>query len=160
MSELIYYVNGELVPADQAALPLDDLGIVRGYGIFDLLRTYGTTPFGLREHVQRLERSAEQIGLALPWRTEELEGIVLDTYAANEIPDASIRIIVTGGPSANFLTPEDRPAPDGDGASARAQRREPVHARRQGRQHAGGSAVANGQEPKLHGRDPRHAGGR
>jgi branched-chain amino acid aminotransferase len=99
-----------MVPADQAALPLNDLGIVRGYGVFDLLRTYGQTPFTLREHIHRLENSAQQIGLALPWSTEQLERIVLDTYAANEIDDAAIRIVVTGGPSDNFMTPQNRPS--------------------------------------------------
>ena len=110
MAELTYYVNGEMVPASQAGLPLNDLGIVRGYGVFDLLRTYGTTPFRLRDHVRRLESSAQQIGLAMPWSTEELERIVLETYAANAIPDASIRIIVTGGPSANHMTPGNQPS--------------------------------------------------
>jgi branched-chain amino acid aminotransferase len=99
-----------LVPASQAALPLNDLGIVRGYGIFDLLRAYGTTPFRLRDHVLRLESSAQQIGLALPWSTEDLERIVLDTYAANPIPDAAVRIVVTGGPSDNFMMPGNRPS--------------------------------------------------
>ena len=109
MDEITYYVNGQFVSATQAALPLNDLGIVRGYGVFDLLRTYGTVPFRLRDHVRRLECSAEQIGLVLPWSTEELERIVLETYAANEIPNASIRIVVTGGPSDNLMTPGDRP---------------------------------------------------
>jgi branched-chain amino acid aminotransferase len=53
MGELTYYVNGAFVPIKEAALPLNDLGIVRGYGIFDLLRTYGKTPFRLREHIKR-----------------------------------------------------------------------------------------------------------
>jgi branched-chain amino acid aminotransferase len=110
MSELTYYVNGAFVPATQAALPLNDLGIVRGYGIFDLLRTYGKTPFRLRDHIRRLESSASQIGLELRWSTEELEDAVMQTYRRNEIPDASIRIVVTGGPSDNFMTPQGNPS--------------------------------------------------
>jgi len=110
MSELTYYVNGDFVPAKQAALPLNDLGIVRGYGIFDLLRTYGKTPFRLRDHIKRLESSAKQIELELPWSTEELEEIVLKSYKRNEIADASIRIVVTGGPSDNFLMPQGEPS--------------------------------------------------
>ena len=108
MSEATYYVNGEFVPIAEAALPLNDLGIVRGYGVFDLLRTYGTTPFRLRDHIRRLESSAAQIGLAMPWSRQELEEIVLQTYQRNEIPDASIRIVVTGGPSQNFMTPQGK----------------------------------------------------
>ncbi|MCC6458396.1 MAG: aminotransferase class IV [Caldilineaceae bacterium] len=110
MSEITYYVNGAFLPATQAALPLNDLGIVRGYGIFDLLRTYGKTPFRLRDHIRRLESSASQIGLGLPWSTEELEDVVLRTYAANDIADASIRIVVTGGPSDNYMTPQGNPS--------------------------------------------------
>ena len=103
----ITYVNGRLVPADQAVLPLNDLGILRGYGVFDYLRTYGRVPFRLREHLLRLESSARQIGLALPWDLEELAEIVFETYAANNhMPDAGIRIVVTGGPSDNAMTPK------------------------------------------------------
>lgn len=108
MGELTYYVNGEFVPAAHATLPLNDLGIVRGYGIFDLLRTYGTSPFRLRDHIRRLQSSASQISLALPWSTEELEDVVMQTYKRNLIPDASIRIVVTGGPSDNFMTPQGK----------------------------------------------------
>ena len=110
MGEITYYVNGSFVPPTQAMLPLNDLGIVRGYGVFDLLRTYGKTPFRLRDHIHRLESSASQIGLGLPWSTEELEDVVLQTYARNDIPDASIRIVVTGGPSTNFMTPQGNPS--------------------------------------------------
>lgn len=110
MSEATYYVNGAFVPVNEAALPLNDLGIVRGYGVFDLLRTYGTTPFRLRDHIKRLESSAAQIGLGLPWSGAELEQIVLQTYQRNLIADASIRIVVTGGPSDNFMTPRGKPS--------------------------------------------------
>lgn len=105
----VTYVNGEMVPAGQANLPLNDLGIVRGFGIFDYLRTYGRVPFRLREHLLRLESSARQIELTLHWDLEELAEIVMDTYAANDhLPDAGIRIIATGGPSDNYMTPQDR----------------------------------------------------
>lgn len=110
MGELTYYVNGEFVPAKEASLPLNDLGIVRGYGVFDLLRTYGTTPFRLRDHIHRLESSASQISLKMPWSTEELEDVVMQTYKRNLIPNASIRIVVTGGPSDNFMTPQGKPS--------------------------------------------------
>lgn len=107
----VYYVKGEYVDAASATLPVGDLGIVRGYGVFDLGRTYGRTPFRLREHIARLQRSAAQIDLALPWSAEELEAIALETLARNpEIHDAAIRIVVTGGESASYLMPEEKPS--------------------------------------------------
>lgn len=111
MSELVYYVNGSFVPAEQAVLPLNDLGIVRGYAVFDLLRTYGRVPFRLTDHVARLQRSAATIGLDLPWRAPELEALIGATYARNpDVGDAALRIIVTGGPSADYMTPQQRPS--------------------------------------------------
>ncbi len=108
--DYLYYVNGAFVPASQAALQLDDLGLVRGYGVFEVLRTYGTRPFGLRAHLERLQRSAAQIELDLPWSLAELESIVETTLARNDPTDVTIRIIATGGSSSSFLTPEDRPS--------------------------------------------------
>lgn len=110
MRNFVYYVNGEFVPAEQGALALNDVGVVRGYGVFDVLRTYGVTPFRLRDHLRRLQRSAEQIELALPWSLEEIESIVHQTMQRNDPTDVTIRILVTGGASANFLTPGDRPS--------------------------------------------------
>ena len=109
MTNTIYYLNGEYIASQSAALPLNDLGIVRGYGVFDLLRTYAGIPFKLAEHVARLQRSASAIGIELPWSAAELEEIALETYRRNDLPDATIRIVVTGGVSPNFMTPPDQP---------------------------------------------------
>jgi branched-chain amino acid aminotransferase len=106
---LTYYLNGEFVAASAARLPLNDLGIVRGYGVFDLLRTYNGLPFKLREHIERLERSATAIGLALPGSVARIAEIARETYQRNQIADATIRIIVTGGASPNFMTPQGNP---------------------------------------------------
>ncbi len=109
MTEPVYYVNGEYVPASQAALGLNDLGIVRGYGVFDLLRTYDGKTFKLHEHILRLQRSADQIKLTLPWTAAEIEQITRETYARNGLANATIRIVATGGASEDFMTPPAQP---------------------------------------------------
>ena len=105
-----YYINGTFVPADQATLPLGDLAIVRGFGIFDFLRTYSRAPFKLREHVLRLYSSAQQIGLAMPWTMDGVEEICRETNRRNDFEDASIRIVVTGGASPDFMMPAQQPS--------------------------------------------------
>jgi len=110
MAQPIYYVNGAFVPADQAMLPVNDLSIVRGYGVFDYTRSYRGKPFKLQEHLLRLERSAQAIELQLPWSTAELTAIVQETFDRNGYPDAGIRIVVTGGPSPDFMTPQGTPS--------------------------------------------------
>jgi len=109
MTDFLYYINGDFTPASQAAIGLNDLGLVRGYGVFEVLRTYGERPFGLRAHLDRLAYSAAQIELALPAPLPAIEAIVMETLARNAARDVTIRIIVTGGASSSFLMPEDRP---------------------------------------------------
>lgn len=104
----IFYIDGDYVPADEAALPVNDLAIIRGVGVFDFLKTYEGCPFLLTEHLQRLERSAREIDLAFPWTIEELGHIVTETLARNDHPESGIRIVVTGGPSEDFITPLGR----------------------------------------------------
>ena len=105
----IYYVDGKFLPADQAMIPVDDLAILRGIGVFDLLRTYTGKPLFLKEHVERLENSAREINLQLPWSHQQICRVVMDTLARNSVDEANIRIIVTGGSSPDFMTPTGRP---------------------------------------------------
>ncbi len=105
----IFYVDGKFVPADQAMIPVDDLAIIRGIGVFDLLRTYNGNPYFLKEHVSRLCHSADEIDLKMPWSHEEICTVVMETLARNRLDEANIRIIVTGGSSADFMTPKGPP---------------------------------------------------
>jgi branched-chain amino acid aminotransferase len=105
----IYYLNGQFLDAQSATLALNDLGLVRGYGVFDYLRTYQGRPFKLREHVQRLLTSAHAIALDLPWSCAEIEAIVEETLRRNVCSEAGIRIVATGGPSDDFMLPQGDP---------------------------------------------------
>ena len=100
----IYYIDGEFVPADQAALPVHDLAITRGFGVFEALRTYGNDLFHLDEHIERLARSCALIDLELPWPRDEIIRVVMDAAAHNHAGagDLTVRIFVTGGGVARF----------------------------------------------------------
>jgi branched-chain amino acid aminotransferase len=101
----VTYVNGQYVNADEAVLPVNDLAVIRGFGAFDFLRTYGGKPFRLTANIERLRRSCELITLPFPWSNEEISEIVHETLRRNDLPDASIRILVTGGVSPDFFNP-------------------------------------------------------
>lgn len=105
----IYYVDGRFVPAEKAVIPVDDLAILRGIGVFDLLRTYDGKPYFLDAHIERLANSARKIDLPLPWSQDEIADVVKATLAKNDIPEANIRIVVTGGSSTDFMTPSGKP---------------------------------------------------
>ena len=104
-----YYVDGKFVSASEAVIPVDDLAIMRGFGVFDLLRTRNGKPLFLKEHILRLIASARRIGLDLPWSQQELIGVVMKTLNRNVHQESNIRIVVTGGSSPDFITPQGKP---------------------------------------------------
>lgn len=105
----IYYTDGRYKKADTAAVPVDDMGLLRGYGVFDFMRTYGGRPFHLDRHVRRLIRSATLIGMDVPWPEEEVAGITLETLRRNNHRESNVRILITGGTSPDSLTPAGTP---------------------------------------------------
>ena len=106
----VTYVNGQYVNADDAVLPVNDLAVIRGFGAFDFLRTYGGKPFRLTANIERLRRSCELITLSFPWSNEEISEIVYEVLRRNGLPEANIRILVTGGVSPDFFNPTDNPS--------------------------------------------------
>ena len=103
----IYYINGRYVDEDKCVLSVKDIIVLRGFGVFDFLITYNKRPFYLKEHVQRLETSANKIGLKLKHSHDEICAIVEETIRRNTHHDESnIRIVYTGGISSDGVTPE------------------------------------------------------
>lgn len=102
--ELIWYLNGRFVPPAEAQIPVTDLGLLRGYAIFESLRTYRRKPFQLDAHLDRLWGSADTLEMNLPWNKQELRRIIHESLEHNpDLPDALLRIIITGGQSEDGL---------------------------------------------------------
>lgn len=109
--ETITYLNGRFLPASEASLPLQDLAIVRGYGVFDYCRTYLRRPFHLDEHLARLGRSAAQLHLTLPYSAAQIGEVVGELIERNpHLPEMGLRFVVTGGVAADFFTPTAAPS--------------------------------------------------
>ena len=105
----IFYVDGNYVVDSKAALPLSDMAILRGYAVFDFLRTYNGKPFHLEEHLQRLQNSAALLDIGCPWQISDIIVIVNDLLQKNKYSEANIRFIVTGGDSVDSITPDNTP---------------------------------------------------
>ncbi len=105
----VIYINGEFVDAAVASVPVTDVALLRGYAVFDFLRTYGGTPFQLRAHLQRLRTSASLIDLSCPWDIEELADIAIGTMRRNGHPETNIHIVLTGGDSDSGFIPRGEP---------------------------------------------------
>ncbi len=105
----IYYVNGDFVGDEQALISVNDLSVLRGFGVFDFLRTYNGIPFHLADHLMRLQRSADLIGLKLPHSPSKIGELIMETLSRNSHQESNIRIVVTGGLSDDGIMPGDSP---------------------------------------------------
>lgn len=93
------YLNGSIMPAEKAAISPFDVGLLRGYAVFDLLQTIDGRPFMLAEHLRRFRNSAEILGLDVPLTDEEIAGVVEELLALNGHEEATVRMVLTGGAS-------------------------------------------------------------
>jgi len=91
------HLNGRLVADSEAVVSVFDRGFLYGDGVFESLRTVGGGPFRLDRHLQRLQRSAQGIGLDLPLPLSGLAAAVGELLEANHLKDARLRVTVTRG---------------------------------------------------------------
>ncbi len=104
--ELLVYVDGEYYPKSQAKISVYDHGLLYGDGIFEGIRAYSGVVFKLKEHIDRLYRSAHTIMLQIPVAKEEMIKIVLETLRKNNLKDSYIRLVVTRGVGDLGLNPK------------------------------------------------------
>jgi branched-chain amino acid aminotransferase len=106
-------LDGAVMPAADAVVPATDAGLLRGDGVFEVLRLYGGRPFALQEHLARLGRSAANLRLPI-----ELDAVRADVArvleaAAGEPDPGCLRIVLTRGGRRLLLTeslPDHAPA--------------------------------------------------
>lgn len=91
------YFDGKIVDIRKPHLPLDDIGVLRGFGVFDFFRIYNSKPFLLDEHYKRFVNSAKLIGFKLPISKDKLEVVLQSLLKKNKMKDAHVRMVLTGG---------------------------------------------------------------
>ncbi|GIW41643.1 MAG: branched chain amino acid aminotransferase [Candidatus Binatia bacterium] len=104
-------MNGRVVPGSRASVSAFDRGFLYADGLFETLRSYRGEPFGLDDHLDRLDRSCQVLGIRLP-RTD-WPGRIRKLLARNRLlrVDARVRITVTRGPAPLGLPPPAGQAP-------------------------------------------------
>lgn len=91
------YLNGQIVPQEDAKVSVFDHGLLYGDGVFEGIRAYNGKIFTLDEHLDRLYASASAISLTIPITKAEMGKAIKDTMAANNLIDSYIRLVVTRG---------------------------------------------------------------
>jgi branched-chain amino acid aminotransferase len=110
-SEPLVYIDGEFYSKSSARISVLDHGFLYGDGVFEGIRCYNGVVFKLREHVERLYRSAKAIRLEIPVSMSEMMDIVVKTIKVNGFRDAYVRLVVTRGIGDLGLDPRRCPKP-------------------------------------------------
>jgi len=101
----IVFMNDRLVPEDEARVSVFDHGLLYGDGVFEGMRSYAGRVFRMEAHLDRLWDSARAICLEIPLSKEQVAKAVVDTLAANKLPDGYVRLVVTRGAGSLGLDP-------------------------------------------------------
>ena len=99
------FINDQWVIADEAIIPVADLSVQRGYGVFDFFRTVNGIPLFIDDHIDRLEHSAAALRLPIRYNRDQLKQIIRQLIQKNDCPDSGIRITITGGVSSDGYSP-------------------------------------------------------
>lgn len=93
------YINGKFAPDTGCTLPISDLAIQRGVGVFDSIRIYNGSPFALPLHLERLAESALGAGIAADQIIIQLPSIIEEGLNHADCPsrDGIVKPYITGG---------------------------------------------------------------
>lgn len=96
MGDMVF-LNGEILPIEQAKIPVLDRGFIFGDGIYELVPVYSRVPFRLDEHLNRLERSLREVRIRNPYSRTEWRDVIQRLIAAQPFEDQGLYFQVTRG---------------------------------------------------------------
>ena len=108
----LVYINGKLIPGEEAKVSVFDHGFLYGDGLFETMRAYQRRIFRLEHHLQRLFLSLEYLKFLIPFNFDSLKEAIYKTIEANRLEDAYIRLNVTRGEGATVPDPATCKAPN------------------------------------------------
>jgi branched-chain amino acid aminotransferase len=99
-------LDGVIRPVAEMLIPATDEGLLRGDGVFEVIRVYDGRPFAFSDHLDRLERSAANLRLGREVPRAELESEIPELLAARGGPDfdGCLRLVLTRGGRRLLLT--------------------------------------------------------
>lgn len=97
MDDPLVYLNGLLTPLSEAKIPVLDRGFIFGDGIYEVIPVYGRRMFRAEQHLARLFRSLDAVGIANPHSKEEWYALIRTVMDAHPAGDQMVYLQVTRG---------------------------------------------------------------
>ncbi len=108
---MIVFLNGQFVSEQAAMVPVTDRGLLYGDGLFETLRVFQGKPFRMAQHLERLSRGAEYIGIKCPYPPKQLQRFAEELIEKNQLPDSVLRLTLTRGSGERGYAPIGTDAP-------------------------------------------------
>jgi branched-chain amino acid aminotransferase len=102
---ILVHDGHEIVPAEEARIPVLDHGFLFGDSVYDVIRSANRRPFMMAEHLDRLRASGALIYLDLPWSDDEIAARIALLHEKLGDVEAYFRIVATRGPGPLALVP-------------------------------------------------------
>jgi D-alanine transaminase len=97
MAEMTVFLNGNLLPGEQATVSVLDRGFIFGDGVYELVPVYSRVPFRLEEHLVRLERSLGEAKIRNPYSRAQWRAHIYQLIDAQPFEDQGVYFQVTRG---------------------------------------------------------------
>lgn len=108
----IAYVNGRYLPFAQAGVHIEDRALQLGDGIYEVCNVIGGRMLDEEPHLDRMERSLRELGIAMPMSRAALKLVMREMIAKNRIADGFLYMQVTrGAVKRDHIPPADGPRP-------------------------------------------------
>jgi branched-chain amino acid aminotransferase len=109
------YLNDRFVREEEAVVSVFDHGFLYGDGVYETIRSYGSRIFMRDQHLARLRRSADAIGLTIPIPEQRWPALLHEAMTRNDVgherTDAYLRITISRGAGDIGLDPALCPTP-------------------------------------------------
>lgn len=100
------FLNGQIVPAEHAAIAITDSSFLYGIGLFETMRADNGKVFRLQDHLARLNASARTLSIQNRFTDQQIEDAISRLLQANELTQARLRLSISNGP----IQPDGKPA--------------------------------------------------
>lgn len=108
----IAYVNGRYLPHGQAVVHIEDRALQLGDGIYEVTSIANGRPVDVEPHLDRLERSLRELGIAMPMSRAALKLVMHEMVARNRLADGILYLQVTRGAARrDHVPPKNPPKP-------------------------------------------------
>jgi len=108
---VIVFLNGQFVPEARATVSVFDRSFLYGDGLFETMRVANGKPFRWWEHIERLRKGGDFLGIKIPFACKALERFAAELIAKNQMPEALLRLTVSRGVGLRGYSPKGADKP-------------------------------------------------